>query len=482
MNSPHIGEFSRGFAWPLFVVAVAAALGCSEPFRPGKSAGAATGTGGSAGEGGSTGSMGTGGSTGSTSSVGGSGGEGGAASVCGDGNVDAGEQCDDGNSVSGDGCSSGCTLPVCGDAIFDPGEFCFEQPPVSFSPQVIPLAGLLTFDCGSVDAGIDVIASGIATSAADLEKAIVAWSMKIGSRYAVTTSHGVTGTATAMAAGELDGNGSYMDLAVAHIGKFNILKGTGNCQFALHDGGPLTGEGRDIVTLNLDKTGKTDVAAVSWETTGKSGYLNWKLGDGSTTSKVGISGSSYALAAGDLDGDGDDDLAYTTKDTQGSRLVVLTTSFANNVVSFATFAQFTLTAEAMDIQLADLSGDGKLDILVASPLGKDVRVFINNGNAFAGLMPVAIAGGSPTGIAVADFDGDGDKDVALSVAQGPIDDVQLYANNGQGVLTAAGAIDIAQNSPLAIAAHIAAADMSGDGRPDLVIDTQTEIHVLLRAP
>ncbi|MEN8232640.1 MAG: DUF4215 domain-containing protein, partial [Thermodesulfobacteriota bacterium] len=42
------------------------------------------------------------------------------APVCGDGNVDAGEQCDDGNSTNGDGCESDCTItpppaPVCGD-------------------------------------------------------------------------------------------------------------------------------------------------------------------------------------------------------------------------------------------------------------------------------------------------------------------------------------------------------------------------------
>ena len=31
--------------------------------------------------------------------------------LCGDGNLDVGEQCDDGNAIDGDGCSAGCRLP-----------------------------------------------------------------------------------------------------------------------------------------------------------------------------------------------------------------------------------------------------------------------------------------------------------------------------------------------------------------------------------
>jgi len=45
---------------------------------------------------------------------------------CGDGVVDTGEECDDGNQIDGDGCQSDCTLTpgVCGDGVVDPGEEC----------------------------------------------------------------------------------------------------------------------------------------------------------------------------------------------------------------------------------------------------------------------------------------------------------------------------------------------------------------------
>lgn len=45
-------------------------------------------------------------------------------SVCGDGNLDRGEECDDGNTVEGDGCGPGCSAERCGDGIVQRGESC----------------------------------------------------------------------------------------------------------------------------------------------------------------------------------------------------------------------------------------------------------------------------------------------------------------------------------------------------------------------
>lgn len=48
-----------------------------------------------------------------------------AASLCGNGSVDATEGCDDANAQSGDGCSASCTVEaLCGNAAIDPGEAC----------------------------------------------------------------------------------------------------------------------------------------------------------------------------------------------------------------------------------------------------------------------------------------------------------------------------------------------------------------------
>ena len=44
--------------------------------------------------------------------------------VCGDGKLGPGEGCDDGNDQDGDGCSNACALASCGDGKLDPGEAC----------------------------------------------------------------------------------------------------------------------------------------------------------------------------------------------------------------------------------------------------------------------------------------------------------------------------------------------------------------------
>ncbi len=44
--------------------------------------------------------------------------------VCGDGNLDLGEECDDNNLIDGDGCDSNCTTTACGNAVVTAGEAC----------------------------------------------------------------------------------------------------------------------------------------------------------------------------------------------------------------------------------------------------------------------------------------------------------------------------------------------------------------------
>ncbi len=52
--------------------------------------------------------------------------------VCGDGNLQAGEQCDDGNAIDGDRCGNDCLINVvCGDGVLDPGEECNDHNAVS---------------------------------------------------------------------------------------------------------------------------------------------------------------------------------------------------------------------------------------------------------------------------------------------------------------------------------------------------------------
>ncbi len=62
--------------------------------------------------------------------------------VCGDGFVQAGEACDDGNAIDDDACVAGCELNVCGDGFVGPGEACDD-----------PLDPLCTDECALASCG-----------------------------------------------------------------------------------------------------------------------------------------------------------------------------------------------------------------------------------------------------------------------------------------------------------------------------------------
>ena len=117
--------------------------------------------------------------------------------------------------------------------------------------------------------------------------------------------------------------------------------------------------------------------------------------------------------------------------------------------------------------VADLNGDGRLDLAVAdSGYWNDLRVLLGTGaGAFrpAG-RPLAI-GGHPDGMTAADFNGDGKPDLAVASANPNI--VKVLLGDGSGSMTAA------LGAPVAVGGSttgmLVAADLNRDGKVDLVV-------------
>jgi hypothetical protein len=174
-----------------------------------------------------------------------------------------------------------------------------------------------------------------------------------------------------------------------------------------------------------------------------------------------------AMAAGDLDGDGDPDFAFAT----GSSIIVLKNLGGG---SFAPPETIALGAWSVaDVAIANLTGDsdGKLDVAAtaSSDAAEDLVILLNDGSGgFAAPVRYDTAPGvssaGPTGIAVADFDGDAKLDVA--VANEYAANVAVFLNQGAGVFP---------TTPTAYAVGssgyewIAAGDLGGDGKPDLAL-------------
>lgn len=187
------------------------------------------------------------------------------------------------------------------------------------------------------------------------------------------------------------------------------------------------------------------------------------------TGLTAAAGSPIALATGDADGDGDIDVVAARAYAEGG-FVYLRNEIAGRLAQPVSYAG---TGKSSGIAMADLDGDGDLDVAVtdsdALVTGNTVSVYLGNGDGtFGTRQPVSVGTGAkvPVGIATADFDEDGDVDLAVA-AYGYVgggNTVVLLWNNGNGTFGAPIAFTTSSNPY-----DIAVGDLTGDGRPDLVV-------------
>lgn len=309
----------------------------------------------------------------------------------------------------------------------------------------------------------------------------------------------------AVTTGDLNNDGSN-DLVVgagddnSRTGKVYVFYGEGG----LEHRNTITGDagiylGTALATGDFNADGKTDLAVSADYYSTQTGRVYIFYNDGAYGTGTGgadhtITGEGtynqfgHAMAVGDMDSDGTDDLVVGAPDYNSSvgRLYVflndsggmpLNASGADDIVDSTSGGDF-----AANIGVGDIDADGDDDVAASRYflLGDSyVHIFYQDGSA---LPDVASADHTITEtnnnywfggeILIEDFDGDGDEDLAASAtsASSSAGQVYIFYNDGATLPTSPGTADVTFTGPASgyLGVSMAAGDMNGDGTLDLV--------------
>jgi len=272
---------------------------------------------------------------------------------------------------------------------------------------------------------------------------------------------------SAVALADLNGDGT-LDAAVTNETSHNVslLLGNGAGGLAPAPKSPfLTDSARpvSIVTGDFNGDGRTDVAVANFSSADVSVLVSDGAGGLTLTGPPVETGGDHSgpLAAGDFNGDGKLDLAVGN----GSGQISVLLGNGAGGLKGAAGSPFGLSPAA--IGAGDFNGDGKLDVAVANKTGT-ISLLAGSGTGALtpfppGSAPLA-AGVAPSSMVVTDLDRDGNLD--LAVANAGTGDLSVLSGNGAAGFTPAVGTPVSTggSSP----SSLAAGDMNGDGKLDLV--------------
>jgi hypothetical protein len=231
----------------------------------------------------------------------------------------------------------------------------------------------------------------------------------------------------------------------------------------------------DLIVANSYLSGFLGIgnSVTVYRNTSTSGSISFASGLSFTTGN-----EPYEIAVGDVNGDGKPDLAVVNYENGGgatNNVSLLRNTSTSGSISFAAQTNLTATKVAGGISLGDLDGDGKPDLAVSNSgifgnYGTSVSVFRNTTITGATTFSFAAkadftTGTSPYPVNVADVDGDGKNDLVTA----------NFVDNNISVLrntSTSGSISFATQATFATGngnSYIGIGDLDGDGKVDVAV-------------
>ncbi len=273
-----------------------------------------------------------------------------------------------------------------------------------------------------------------------------------------------------IAVGDFNGDG-IPDLAVANSGSgsVTVLFGNGSGAFTPAAGTPVTilPNLQFLTVGDFNGDGIQDLVAVS--SIGSSVAVMLGNGSGGFTMAAGspieVVVGPTAVAVGDFNGDGVQDLAVTS----GFNGVAVFLGNGSGAFTKVAGSPFAVGPSAFPeaIAVGDFNGDGFQDIVTDNFVGStssSISVLLGNGSGgftVASGIPYAALSSSAGGLVIGDFNGDGIQDLATTDRNS---NVMIMLGNGRGGFAGA------TGGPFAVGTNpmgMAVGDFNGDGIEDL---------------
>jgi hypothetical protein len=238
----------------------------------------------------------------------------------------------------------------------------------------------------------------------------------------------------------------------------------------------VNGNPESVITADFNGDGKLDIAALSLQ------VVTVLLGRGDGTFQAPVNyplftGGQQAqtFTAGDFNGDGKLDLAIgSTTGVDFTGILYLLTGNGDGTFQPSKTPTYALPNVPSALAASDLNGDGKLDLVIGYSEGSAVSVALGIGDGTFGPRADYDTGQGPASLVLADLNNDGKIDIATADMFSSTACCSILLGNGDG--TFATAVDV---GPESFPGGITAADFNGDGNIDLAVSNAFYETILL---
>ena len=295
----------------------------------------------------------------------------------------------------------------------------------------------------------------------------------------------VAGQAQDLAAGDFNGDGK-LDLAVTINDpqiSLSLLAGNGDGTF----GAPVNfanTSGFDspaVVATDLDNDGRLDVVIAHQIAcftapcvASRTISVMLGLGDGTfrPAREIEVGRGMAEIAVGDFNRDGVKDLGIAGDSSQIFILLGVGDGTFVQQPTITPIPENNIGVDGTDIDIGDFNNDGLQDLVVAFALnGSRTVILIGNGDGTFRQPVIITEPGTriPHYQAVADYNGDGRQDLALSLGWGLQGWMEILNGNGDGTFQPPVLYLVPDDRSSTSGGTLTAADFNGDGKPDITL-------------